>query len=99
MKICVPIRAKAQAEAVKLLKKAKKEADLAEIWLDQIGDLDMRSLLKSKSLPVVCVCKRPPEKGKFKGSFAEMAEILLEAIKFGADYVDIPMQMPEKLSK
>lgn len=84
---------------MKALKKAKKEADLGEIWLDQIEDLDLKSLLKAKPLPVVCVCKKHSDKGKFRGDFAEMAEILLEAVKFGADYVDIPMQMPEKLSK
>lgn len=100
MKICVPIQAKTQKEALKRLREAsQKGADMAELWLDQIGDLDLKSLLKAKPLPVVCVCKRPAEKGLFKGGFVALSEVLLEAVVCGADYVDIPLNMPEKLSK
>jgi len=99
MKICVPIQAKTQKEALKRLKEAAKHAELAEIWLDQIGDLDLRTLLAAKPLPIVCVCKRPADKGKFKGTFAGLSDLLLSAIEYGANYIDIPMQMPEKLSK
>lgn len=100
MKICVPIQAKNQKEALKRLEEAKKGgADLAELWLDQIGDLDLKTLLKSKHLPVVCVCKRPEEKGVFKGGFEALAEVLLKAVSCGANYVDIPLQMPENLNK
>ncbi|MBU0706604.1 type I 3-dehydroquinate dehydratase [Patescibacteria group bacterium] len=98
MKICIPIQAKTQKEALKMLYKAAKKADLAELWLDFIGDLDLKSLLGKKPLPVVCVCKRPADKGKFRGSFAQLSEILLQAIHFGADYVDIPFRMPKNLN-
>ena len=99
MKICVPIQVSTQKEVIKRLHQVAKQADLAEIWLDQIKDLNLKTLLKAKPLPVVCVCKRPADKGKFKGSFEELSRVLLEAIKFGANYVDIPLNMPEKLSK
>ena len=99
MKICIPIQQRAQTEAKKRLIEVSKKADLAEIWLDQIKDLDIKSLLKAKPMPVVCVCKRTADKGKFKGSFDELSDILLEAIKYGASYVDIPINMPEKLNK
>lgn len=99
MKVCIPIQENSQKEAKKRLQQVSKEADLAELWLDQIGDLDIKTLLQAKPLPVVCVCKRPADKGKFKGSFEELSDILLEAIKYGANYVDIPVNMPEKLNK
>lgn len=100
MKICVPIQAKIQKEALKRLREAKKGgADVAELWLDQIGDLNLKTLLKTKPLPVVCVCKRVVDKGEFAGGFTALADMLLEAIECGTDYVDIPMSMPEKLSK
>lgn len=99
MKVCVPIQEVSQKVVLKRLKEIAKHADLAEIWLDQIGDLDLKTLLKAKPLPIVCVCKRPADKGNFKGSFAALAEVLMNAIQFGADYIDIPMQMPENLSK
>ncbi len=99
MKICIPIQVSTQKEALKSLQQVAKQADLAEIWLDQIKNLDIKTLLKGKHLPVVCVCRRPVDKGKFKGTFAELSGILLDAIKFGTSYVDIPVNMPEKLSK
>lgn len=103
MKICIPIQEKSQKKVKKRLQSAplsgEKQADLAEIWLDHIRDLDLKSLLKAKPLPVVCVCKRPEDKGKFKGSFEALSKVLLEAIKYGADYVDIPIKMPEKMNK
>jgi len=99
MKVCIPIQQRTQKEAKKRLQQVSKEADIAEIWLDQIGDLDIKTLLKAKPLPVVCVCKRPADKGKFKGSFEDTSKVLIEAIKYGANYVDIPINMPEKLNK
>lgn len=99
MKICIPIQETSQKEVVKRLKEIVKTADFAEIWLDQIGDLDLKTLLKAKPVPIVCVCKRPADKGKFTGSFTALSDVLLAAVEFGADYIDIPMQMPEKLSK
>jgi len=89
MKICVPIQVRTQKEAKKALKNAKGKADMAEIWLDHIKDLDVPDLLKNKPLPVICVCKKPDEKGRFKGSHSEAVKILAEAAKNGADYIDI----------
>ncbi len=100
MKICVPIQAKTQREVKRRLAAvAKSDADLGEIWLDQISDLDIKSLLKEKPIPVVCVCKKPIEKGKFKGTYAQIADLLIKASSYGADYIDIPLNMPKKLNK
>lgn len=99
MKICIPIQAKTQKAVLKKIQNISKEADLAEVWLDQIGDLNMETLLKESPLPLLCVCKRLSEKGRFKGSYVTQAQMLLQAIKFGARYVDVHMQMPEKLNK
>ena len=99
MKICVPIKKKRQSEAVKALKLIKGKADLAEIWLDQIGDLDLKSLISKSPVPLVCVYKRKADKGSFKGSYGAMSEALIIACNAGANYIDIPFSMPEKLNK
>jgi 3-dehydroquinate dehydratase type I len=99
MKICVPIQENSRKAAQKRLKELSEKADLAEIWLDQIQDIDIKTLLKDKPLPIVAVCKRPAEKGRFKGGFETLAEMLQKAIEAGADYVDLPLDMPEKLNK
>jgi len=98
MLICVPIKENTQKMALKRLFQIKGKADLAEIWLDQIKDLDLKNLLKKAPLPVICVCKKPSEKGSFEGSYSEIADILLEAVKNDAEYVDVPLKMPKNLS-
>ncbi|MBU1935422.1 type I 3-dehydroquinate dehydratase [Patescibacteria group bacterium] len=93
--ICIPIQAKSQKQAKIELKKAAKVADMAEIWLDHIRDLDIPDLLKNKPLPVICVCKKANEKGKFKGTSKQLIEVLFEAAKHGADYIDMPFANSE----
>ena len=92
MKIGVPVRETSQKMVKKRLSEIAGKADLAEIWLDQIQDLDLSDLFKNKPLPVVCVCKKTIEKGKFKGTYRQAFELLLEAAKAGADYIDVPYQ-------
>ena len=92
MKICVPVQASTMTGAKKAMSEIKGKADMAEIWLDHIKDLDIRDLLKNKPAPVICVCKKPDEKGLFKGSWSDVAGILTEAIKNGAEYIDLPIQ-------
>ncbi len=77
-------------EAKKALILAKKHADMAEIWLDHIKDLNIADLLKNKPLPVICVCKKPAEKGRFKGTNKELIETLSDSLRHGADYIDVP---------
>ncbi len=89
MKICVPIQARTMKEAKKAMILAKKHADMTEIWLDHIKDLDIADLLKNKPLPVVCVCKKPVEKGRFMGSNADVLKLLTEASKNGAEYIEL----------
>ena len=76
-------------EAKKALNLAKKHADMAEIWLDYIKDLNIIDLLKNKPLPVICVCKKIAEKGCFRGTNTDILKILSEASKNGAEYIDI----------
>lgn len=76
-------------EAKKALKNIKDKADIAEVWLDHIKDLNVSDLLKGKSLPVICVCKKPNEKGRFKGTYKEVVDVLIKASKNGADYIDV----------
>ena len=82
-------------EAKKALVLVKKHADMAEIWLDYIKDLDIADLLKNKPLPVICVCKKPNEKGRFKGTNKELIETLSDSLRYGAEYVDVPLNISD----
>jgi len=84
--------------ALKRLSELKDKADLAEVWLDHIKDLDIKELLKKAPLPVLCVYKKPSEKGRFKGTYSQMSELLMLAAKNGAKYVDMPFEGIKKLN-
>jgi 3-dehydroquinate dehydratase type I len=109
MKIFTPIREKTQKLALKKIiacrGKSDGEPSIAsatdgvEIWLDLIGDLEIPALLKHAKMPVICVCKDKAEGGRFTGNRAQMAGLLIQAAKCGADYIDIPFSMPKNLSK
>jgi 3-dehydroquinate dehydratase type I len=99
MQICTPIQSQRQKQVIAKWQALKGKTDCVEIWLDHIKDLDLQTLFATKPLPVVAVCKKPIEKGKFKGSYAEMASVLTQAGKNGADYIDIPLRIPEILNK
>ncbi|MCK5604160.1 type I 3-dehydroquinate dehydratase [Candidatus Pacearchaeota archaeon] len=99
MKICVPIQERTQKKVIQKLQFLKGKVELAEIWLDHIEDLDISSLLKNKPLPVLCVCKKADDKGRFKGSYPEMIKILKESSESGADYIDIPHSALKHLKK
>lgn len=99
MKICIPIKEKTVSKVLKILSEASERADLAEVWLDGIKEPDHKKIFSDAPLPLVACCKRRQEKGSFTGSYEAQAEILINAIKYGAKYVDIPLFMPEKLNK
>lgn len=96
MKTVTPVQVSTQKEAKKRLRELAGKTDLAELWLDHIRDLDIADLLKNKPLPVICVCKKPIEKGRFKGTYKEAISLLKQAALHGADYVDLPYQILKK---
>lgn len=96
LKICTPVRENTQRKVLKRLRELKGKTDMAEIWLDHIEDLDIKGLLSNTPLPVICVCKKPNEGGKFKGTHSEIARLLSDAAKYGAEYIDLPIQVIKK---
>ncbi len=99
MLICTPIREKTQANVLKKLKTLKNKVDLAEVWLDQVKDLDLKTLIEASPMPLICVYKRAEEGGNLIGAYKHQAKYLINACKYGAAYIDIPLYMPKNLSK
>lgn len=102
LKICIPIQAKTLKELGAILPKAEKQADLIEIWLDYIKDLNTKSLkevIGKMKKPLIVVCKGKKEKGKWTGSEQDRIEILSQAATLGADFVDVGIHTNEKLLK
>lgn len=96
-KICIPLQLKTAQEVIDFMQKNQEKADLFEIWLDQIQDLDLEKIMQNKTKPILCVCKGEKEKGGFKGNELEKADLLKKAMKLGADYVDTDYQTEDIL--
>jgi 3-dehydroquinate dehydratase/shikimate dehydrogenase len=64
-------------------------ADLVELRLDGVTDLDVAGALQDRSKPVILTCRAAWEGGRFAGSEEERLRILGAAIGSDAEYVDL----------
>ncbi len=64
-------------------------ADILELRLDLINAPDLNTLLGWVKLPVIVTNRSKHDGGQFKGSDEERIKPLRDALKCGADYVDI----------
>lgn len=97
--LCVPIKAPTVQKVFQEMEKIGKKANLMEIWLDQITELNLPKIIKKAHLPLICANKPTREKGKFKGAEEDRIKILQQAIDLGTSYVDIGIDTPPKLLK
>src|SRR5690349_2233010 len=86
--LCAVIAASSMAE---LLDRRDRHdgADLVELRLDYVRDLDVAAALAGRTRPVVATCRAPWEGGRFQGSEAERLAVLRRAWDLGAEFVDI----------
>ena len=68
---------------------ACRHADLVELRLDGVGDLDVAGVLKARRHPVVVTCRPVWEGGRFDGPEESRKAVLERALELGAEYVDI----------
>jgi 3-dehydroquinate dehydratase/shikimate dehydrogenase len=64
-------------------------ADMVELRLDGVTDLDVAGALEGRRKPVVVTCRPRWEGGRFSGSEEERHRILAEAVSRGAEFVDV----------
>jgi len=64
-------------------------ADMIELRLDGVGDLDVAEALEGRTLPAIVTCRPAWEGGRFDGAEEERRSILSDALDRGADYVDV----------
>ena len=68
---------------------AATRADMVELRLDGVEDIDVRQALSGRTLPVIATCRPTWEGGRFDGSEERRRAFLLEALDAGAEYVDV----------
>jgi 3-dehydroquinate dehydratase / shikimate dehydrogenase len=64
-------------------------ADMVELRLDGVEDIDVAGALAGRILPVIVTCRPAWEGGRFDGSEQRRHSILREALDHGAEYVDV----------
>jgi 3-dehydroquinate dehydratase/shikimate dehydrogenase len=64
-------------------------ADMVEMRLDGVADLDVAGALADRAKPLVVTCRPQWEGGRFAGSEEERHRILSDAVSLGADFVDV----------
>ena len=64
-------------------------ADLVELRVDGVADVDVGQALSGRRTPVIVTCRPVWEGGRFAGTEEERLRILGEALAGGAEYVDV----------
>jgi len=65
------------------------DADLVELRLDGVADLNVAGALSGRGRPAIVTCRPTWEGGAFAGSEEERQRLLGEALDLGAEYVDV----------
>ncbi len=94
--ICVPIVGPSMSKAVEQITLASAIADILELRLDLIGAPDLNLLLDSATLPVIVTNRSKHDGGQFKSTEEDRLQSLRNALKAGADYVDIEVSTPRE---
>ena len=77
------------AELVAARDRAAAEADLVELRLDGVRDIDVPRALAGRLAPVVVTCRPRREGGAFDGPEDQRLAFLQAAARLGAEYVDV----------
>ena len=102
--ICIPITARGVENTVSEMISASKYADIVELRIDYIPELQNAEIcieesLKSKTKPVIITNRPKREGGKFNGSEQDRLRLLQKAIELGADYVDVEYDSIKQITR
>ena len=95
--ICIPVVATTHEAALKMMERGYDEADIIEIRLDAIPKPDLKRLLGGARGKILVTHRSQAEGGASRGTDEERVALLKEAVKLGADYVDIEGAMDKAL--
>jgi len=76
-------------DALRAARDRAQRADMVELRLDGVTDLDVAAALQGRTRPVVVTCRAAWEGGAFSGSETERMAVLNQAAQLGAEFVDV----------
>ena len=77
------------AQALRALAEAARSAPLAELRLDAMREFDLARILRESPCPVIVTYRPRREGGRYEGSEAPRLDVLREAARLGARYIDV----------
>ncbi len=86
--LCETVTGQTMAELINA-RDAATTADMVELRLDGVVDLDVAAALADRRGKVIVTCRPTWEGGRFDGSEEERRRTLGRALELGADYVDV----------
>jgi len=97
--ICASLVAGTMERALEQMTTGFHHADLLELRIDLIADLDLPALVKGKTGPVLITNRRREEGGGFRGTEEERIFLLCEAVRLKAEYVDMEVATDDGLAR
>ncbi len=97
MRLCLSIAPDSIDEALVLLRRHRRDAELIEVRIDGLRTPDLGRLLKTPRPPLIITNRIAEEGGRFTGPADEEVRLLREAIRLGAEYVDIELRWGARL--
>ncbi len=97
--ICIPIMARDTSDALQKIAQGSAFCDLMEIRLDVMEAFDLSEIIMAASKPVIFTYRSQEEGGEGKVSYDARVDYLKEAVRLGADYVDVEYAMPPEHRK
>jgi 3-dehydroquinate dehydratase/shikimate dehydrogenase len=86
--LCETVAGRSMAELL-AGREAATAADMVELRLDGVADLDVAGALAGRRCPAVVTCRPAWEGGRFDGSEEARRRLLVDALACGAEYVDV----------
>jgi 3-dehydroquinate dehydratase / shikimate dehydrogenase len=90
--ICVSLTDETTTAVIDRMADLASSADLFEIRADLILDLDLLTILRAKTRPLILTCRAASEGGRWPDADPRRRLTLLEGVKRGYDYVDVEYQ-------
>ena len=90
--ICVALVEETTAGMVARMTELAPMADLFEVRADRVIDLDLLTILRARTRPIVLTCRPLSQGGSWEDDDPRRRLTLLEAVKRGFDYVDVELR-------
>lgn len=96
VQVCETVTGRDMAELL-AARDAVVEADLVELRLDGVRDVDVAGAVGGRRRPVVVTCRPVWEGGRFDGAEEDRLALLRDAARLGAEYVDVEWRARREL--